>query len=90
MNKKLEVKTYHSNATVYGEEKFLDIRYDGDYLACYYGDPYNNEDEAIEEYREDIRAEIKEAFPGADDDNIEDVVLRIMIHASSTISAMWK
>lgn len=87
---KLTVKAYNSNATVYGEERTLTISYDGDYLACY-GDKdlYNDEKEAIAEFESDTRKAITEAFPTADADNIEDVLLTIMIYASCTIACMW-
>lgn len=86
----IKVKTYNNNATVYSDEKFIDINYEADYLANYCGEPYNNEDEAIEEYRADLKAEIKEAFPNADEDNIDEVVLSIMIYATDNISTMWR
>lgn len=90
MKKEIKVKTYNNNATVYSDDKFIDIRYEADYLACYCGEPYNNEDEAIAEYEADLKAEIKEAFPDADEDNINNVVTSIMIYASNNISTMWR
>lgn len=88
----LDIKTYHGNCTIFGESNSLDIHYDSDTLDNYsrhpiYAEPYADEDEAIDTYKDDIRAEIEEAFPDAE--NIDDILDTIMIHAGSTINAMW-
>lgn len=90
MKEKITVKTYHANATVFGEEKSIEIGYDAGTLACY-GDKdcYDNEKEAIEDYENDLRQQLTEAFPNADADNIDDVVLSIMIYAQCSIGSFW-
>lgn len=88
----LVVKTYQSNAEIYDERyegASMSIRYDADYIACYFDkEMYNDEDEAIDDYREDLTQDITERFPRAT--NIEDVVNTIMITVSNTISNAWR
>ena len=86
---KLTINTYDTNATIFGENVIRNIYYSGDDLQLY-GDyyVYDNVEEALECYREDITDEIKHVFPRAG--NIDEIVNTIMTYAENTINSMWE
>ena len=85
---KLTIKTYNENATVFSNNIWHDVCYDGDTLQMYGDDTiYSNEAEALEEYKSDLTEELKEVFPDAK--NLDDIVDTIMIQAGAIINTMW-
>ena len=94
LKQKLGVNTYNGDCTVFFEDAMHRIEYNADALDEYSPNPaysaadnYESREEAEEQYRRYITAEIENEFPMAV--NIEDIVATIMIHASATIAAMW-
>ena len=84
--KMLTIKTYNSNCTITdGETRSIDYRYDGDTLRCYSKDFFDTYEEAVEDWECDMWNTIRDAFPSATDEDIEDAVSTIGLHVKPRI-----
>lgn len=66
----LTVKCYQSNATVFGDGESINMFYNADYCDGY----------TTDEYMREVKDEILDEFPRADEDSLEDILNAIRIH----------
>lgn len=94
----LKVKVYSSNLVVWGEEKTFELKCDYDsYLSRFcpidgsqdVEDPWEDEDEALEQCELELIETLKEEFPDIPDDEIRTASADIMVSIAPLIRAHW-
>lgn len=72
---KLTIQDYYNRAIISGDNSALSLTY------------ISGDGEACPTYRDDLIAELSDAFPGAD--NVDEIVDAIMRHDCNAINITW-